>query len=78
MYSSSKRSKAVLINKISLYVVSVAYTTATKETRELIETVLESMSYNDFLWEVCCDFKMISVLVGLQAGYVQYACFLCQ
>ena len=40
-----------------------------KETRKLIETVLESISYNDFLWEVCCDFKMISVLVGLQAGY---------
>ena len=37
---------------------------------------MESISYNDFLWEVCCDFKMISV--GLQARYVQYACFLCQ
>jgi len=78
MDSSSKSFKAVLINKKSLYVVPVAYTTATKETRELIETVLESISYNDFLWEVCCDFKMISILVGLQAGYVQYACFLCQ
>ena len=75
MDSSSKSFKAVLINKKSLYVVPVAYTTATKETREIIKTVPESISYNDFLWEVCCDFKMISILVGIQAGYVQYTLF---
>ena len=29
-----------------------------------------------YQWEVCGDFKVIAVLLGLQAGYTKYSCFL--
>ena len=36
------------------------------------------VDYKKYQWEVCGDFKVIAVLLGLQAGYTKYSCFLCE
>ena len=77
MDSSTQSFKAILINKIDLKVVPLVYAKETKETYSLIQSALKKIKYNDHLWDVCGDFKIISFLMGMQQGYMQYGCFLC-
>ncbi|GBM11312.1 hypothetical protein AVEN_13552-1 [Araneus ventricosus] len=37
----------------------------------------EKINYQEYLWMVCGDFKMLTMLLGQQAGYTKYPCFLC-
>ena len=59
--------KVILINKHNLKVIPLAYCKGKK--------------YNEngkYLWEICANFKVISILLGMQLGFVQYCCFVCQ
>ncbi|GBM00059.1 hypothetical protein AVEN_214127-1 [Araneus ventricosus] len=38
--------------------------------------ILEKINYQEYRWMVCGDFKMF-MLLGQQAGYTKYPCFLC-
>ncbi|GBM57123.1 hypothetical protein AVEN_237368-1 [Araneus ventricosus] len=49
-----------------------------KETYETLKHMLSSIEYSDHSWHICADLKVIAVLVGLQAGYTKFCCFLCQ
>ncbi|GBN53411.1 hypothetical protein AVEN_132505-1 [Araneus ventricosus] len=40
--------------------------------------MLSSIEYSKHSWHICSDLKVIAVLVGLQAGYTKFYCFLCQ
>jgi hypothetical protein len=40
--------------------------------------ILVEVDYKQYQWEVCGDFKVIAVLLGLQTGYTKYSCFLCE
>jgi hypothetical protein len=40
--------------------------------------ILVAVDYKQYQWEVCGDFKVIAVLLGLQTGYTKYSCFLCE
>jgi hypothetical protein len=33
------------------------------------------VDYKKYQWEVCGDFKVIAVLLGLHAGYIKYSCY---
>ncbi|GBN50744.1 hypothetical protein AVEN_31435-1 [Araneus ventricosus] len=46
-----------------------------KETYETLKHMLSSIEYSK---HICADLKVIAVLVGLQAGYTKFCCFLCQ
>ena len=35
------------------------------------------VEYNHHNWKVCGDFKIICMLLGQQAGYTKYPCFIC-
>ncbi|GBM53191.1 hypothetical protein AVEN_14221-1 [Araneus ventricosus] len=39
--------------------------------------ILEKFNYQENRWMVCGDFKMLTMLLGQQAGYTKYPCFLC-
>ncbi|GBO17803.1 hypothetical protein AVEN_147697-1 [Araneus ventricosus] len=39
--------------------------------------ILEKINYQEYRWMVCGDFKMLTMLLGQQAGYPKYPCFLC-
>ncbi|XP_076803578.1 uncharacterized protein LOC143447386 [Clavelina lepadiformis] len=47
-----------------------------KEDYENVKQLLIKISYTQFKWYVCGDFKMLGVLLGLQGGYTKYSCFL--
>ncbi|GBM44125.1 hypothetical protein AVEN_93766-1 [Araneus ventricosus] len=49
-----------------------------KETYETLKHMLSSFEYSKHSWHICADLKMIAVLVGLQAGYAKFFCFLFQ
>ena len=39
--------------------------------------ILVGVDYKKYQWEVSGDFKVIAVLLGLQAGCTKYSCLLC-
>jgi len=71
--------KAVLLhdgNKLPS--IPVAYAPSTKETYITMKNILVEVDYKKYQWEVWGDFKVITVLLGLQAGCTKYSCFLCE
>ena len=42
-----------------------------------MELLLESIKYNEYQWILCGDLKVIGLLMGMQAGFTKYCCFLC-
>ena len=70
--------KAVLMYEDHSYKsIPIAHGIGMKEYYENIKFLLDSIKYHKYKWYVCGDFKMISFLRGLQAGYPKYCCFLC-
>ncbi|XP_066433989.1 uncharacterized protein [Eleutherodactylus coqui] len=39
--------------------------------------LLDSIKYAEHKWKICGDLKVITVLLGMQLGYIKYCCFLC-
>jgi hypothetical protein len=77
--SSKSGLKAVLLHHGSTYPsVPVAYSCALKETYSTMQLLLRSIDYKIYRWHLCGDFKVISLLLGMQLGYVKYGCFLCK
>jgi len=71
--------KAVLLhNGNKLPSIPVAFTPSTKEMYTTMNNILVEVDYKKYQWEVCGDFKVITFLLGLQAGYTKYSCFLCE
>jgi len=56
----------------------VAYAPNTNETYSTMSDILVEVDYKKYQWEVCADFKVIALLLGQQAGYTKYSCFLCE
>ena len=48
-----------------------------KENYDNMELLLNLIKYDEYQRKICVDLKMISILLGLQAGYTKYPCFLC-
>jgi len=71
--------KAVhLHNGNKLPSIPAAYAPSTKETYSTMNNILVEVDYKKYQWEVWGDFKVTAVLLGLQAGYTKYSCFLCE
>ena len=73
----------MLLSKVSKLfsstnIMALAYCKGKKECYNLMRMVLSKINYNEYLWEICADFKVISILLGMQLGFVQYGCFVCQ
>ena len=71
--------KAVFLrNGNKLPSIPVAYAPNTKEIYTTMNNILAEVDYKKCQWEFCGDLKVIAVLLGLQAGYTKYSCFLCE
>ena len=69
--------KAVLLYNRNLFPsIIVAYAVQEKD-QDSVKTMLELIQYSNHNWEICGDFEMIALLVGLQGKYIKYSCFLC-
>ena len=42
-----------------------------------MELLLEAIKYSEYHWSLCGDPKVIGLLMGMQAGFTKYCCFLC-
>ena len=71
---SSKISlKAVLLhNGNKFHSVPLAYATNMKETYEHLKILLEKIQYDKYCWTICCDLKVIALLMRLQFGNTKF------
>ena len=76
--SSVKSFKVVLLhngNKVGS--VPVGFSVKLTECYKDIKFVLESLQYSQHNRKICGNLKVISVILGLQAGYTKHTCSLC-
>lgn len=57
--------------------IPLAHTVDWKESRESVQEILKVIKYEKYEWSICCDLKVVSILMGLQGGYTKNMCFLC-
>ena len=76
---SSKRSlKGVLLRNGNKYPsILIAHSVYLKESYDNMELLLEAIKYSEYQWILCGDLKVIGLLMGMQAGFTKYCCFLC-
>ena len=48
-----------------------------KEDHKTFKQMLIKISYSQFEWYVCSDFKLLEFLLGLQSGYTKYSFCAC-
>ena len=71
---SSKRSiKAVLLHNTNVYAsVPIAHSTVVQEQYGQMKQLLQKIKYADHGWDICGDLKIITILLGQQAGFTKY------
>ena len=76
---SSKRSlKGVLLHNGNKYhSIPIAHLVHLKESYDNMELLLEAIKYSEYQWSLCRDLKVICLLMGMQADFTKYCCFLC-
>ena len=76
--SSKQGLKCVLLHNASTYAgVPIGHSVTLKESYSAVQMVLQKLCYNEHKWAICVDLKMVNILLGQQASYVKYPCFLC-
>ncbi|GBN73404.1 hypothetical protein AVEN_261739-1 [Araneus ventricosus] len=77
IYSSKISLKAVLLHTGNSFPsLPLAHSLHLEENYNDLSMILEK-NYQEHRWIVCEDFKMLTMLLGQQAGYTKYPCFLC-
>lgn len=76
---SSKTSlKAVLLHNGNKFAsIPIGHSVHMKEDYNDLAIILEKIKYQDHQWMICGDFKILTMLLGQQAGWTKYPCFLC-
>ncbi|GAB0098325.1 hypothetical protein DMENIID0001_140440 [Sergentomyia squamirostris] len=76
---ASKRSlKAVLLNSTGKYAsLPLAHSTTLKENIGNMKLLIEKLNYEQHQWKICCDIKVMKMLLGQMQGRAKYPCFLC-
>lgn len=76
--SSTTSLKAILLHNGNIYpTVPLLHAVNMKETYESMKEILTALNYNKYCWNICADFKVIGILMGMQSGFTKYCCFLC-
>ncbi|GBO32087.1 hypothetical protein AVEN_42455-1 [Araneus ventricosus] len=70
--------KAVLLhNDNSIASLPLGHSLQLEETYNDLTMILEKINDQEHRWMVCGDFKLLTMLLGQQAGYGKYPFFLC-
>ena len=76
--SSKTTLKAVLLHNGNIKPsIPIGYSILRKETYNTMKILLDLLEYPKFTWKICSDLKVVSLLLGLQLGYIKHMCFLC-
>lgn len=57
--------------------IPILHSARLKESYTTVQLILEKINYNNYKWQLCGDFKIISITLGQQLGYTSFPCFLC-
>jgi hypothetical protein len=77
--TSERSLKAVLLHNGNVFgSAPAAHSVLFKESYEHLETRLFWIKYQAHNWQVCGDFKILSMLLGQQSGYTKYLRFTCE
>ena len=69
--------KAVLLhNGNRLPSTVVRHAVDMKETYDNLKQLLNFLQYSKYGWHLCCDLKVVALLMGLQLRFTKYCCFL--
>lgn len=75
---SVKSLKGVLLHIGNKYPsVPIIYGTDIVENYSNMEIILKLINYDSHKWVICCDLKVVAILMGLKKGYSKHQCFLC-
>jgi hypothetical protein len=58
--------------------VPVDHSVLLKESYENLGTLLSWTKYQEHSWQVCGDFRILSILLGQRSGYSTYPYFMCE
>ncbi|KYN16532.1 hypothetical protein ALC57_11193 [Trachymyrmex cornetzi] len=76
--SSQKSLKGVLLNNGNKYAsIPIFHSVHLKENYTNMKTVFECVQYKKHQWKLCGDLKVICMVLGQQAGYTKFPCFIC-
>lgn len=76
--SSKSSLKAVLLHITnSKNSIPIAISSNTKETYLSLKKIIELVKYNENMWKISADLKVITLLRGMQTGYTKNMCFMC-
>jgi hypothetical protein len=76
--SSRLSLKAVLLHNGNQHPsIPVGHAVYVNETYENLKQ-LNKLEYSKYGWHICGDLKVVSLLMGLQLGYIKHCCFLCE
>ena len=76
--SSKESLKGVLLYNRNKYPSNpISHSVHLKESYDNMELLLEAIKYSEYQWSLCGDLKVIGLLMGMQAGFTKYCCFLC-
>lgn len=74
--SSTKNFKAVLIHNGNFYAsVPIPNFVVLKEEYQNLKLVLETLQYEKHNWQICSDFKIVTIILGQQGGFTKFSCF---
>jgi hypothetical protein len=77
--SSKRNLKAVLLHNGNNYAsLPIDHSVHLQESYENLELVLTKIGYTAHDWMICGDLKVLCMLLGQQAGYTKYPCFMCE
>lgn len=77
--ASQSSLKVALLNRGKrLPTIPIAYSTILRESHETMKLILNKIKYDEHKWDICGDFKVIGLILGLQTGWTKYPCFLCE
>jgi len=77
--SSSRSLKCVLLHNTNVFApVPIAHSIVTKEEYDKLDAILQKIEYRRHKWQICGDFKIITILLGQQSGNTLYPCFICE
>lgn len=76
--SSKSGLKAVLLHNGNRQPsVPIAYSKTMDETYDNMKILLQKIKYWDHNWRICCDLKVVRLLMGMQGGRAKNPCYLC-
>ena len=78
VFSSKQSLKGVLLHNGNKYPsIPIAHSVHLKESYDNMKLLWEAIKYSEYQWSLCGDLKVIGLLMGMQAGFTKYCCFLC-